>query len=98
MIVRIVKMTFQQDKIAQFQQLFTEKKELIRHFTGCAHLELWQDAHESNIFFTYSKWEDEHALNHYRFSPLFKEVWSNTKPLFLEKAEAWSVNPLINVL
>jgi len=92
MIVRFVKMTFKPDKMDEFLQLFSEVKTKIRSFEGCEHLELMQDVNKKNIFFTYSKWVDEASLNQYRFSELFKNTWTKTKPLFLEKAEAWSVN------
>lgn len=91
MIVRIVQMTFEEDKVSSFLSLFEERKQLIRHFEGCKHLELWQDAHSPNIFFTYSKWASEQHLNHYRFSELFKDTWAKTKALFAAKPNAWSV-------
>lgn len=92
MIVRIVQMTFEPAKVPEFLQLFEERKERIRHFDGCTHLELWQDAHNENIFFTYSMWQSEEHLNHYRFSELFKDTWTRTKALFAAKPQAWSVN------
>lgn len=92
MIVRVVQMTFRPEEVENFQLLFDERKELIRHFDGCSHLELWQDAHNPNIFFTYSNWESETHLNHYRFSELFKDTWARTKALFADKPNAWSVN------
>ena len=91
MIVRIVKMTFRPEEIEIFEQLFNERKALIRHFKGCQHLELWQDGNQANVFFTYSIWESEAHLDHYRFSELFKDTWTKTKALFLEKPQAWSV-------
>ena len=91
MIVRIVQMTFRQNEINNFVSLFEERKHLIRHFAGCQHLELWQDANRSNVFFTYSIWETEECLDHYRFSELFKDTWTKTKALFEERANAWSV-------
>lgn len=92
MIVRIVQMTFEPSSVGDFLALFEERKQLIRHFEGCKHLELWQDAHASNIFFTYSMWDSEEQLNHYRFSELFKDTWARTKALFADKPQAWSVN------
>ncbi len=92
MIVRIVKMTFHPDKVEEFLSVFEEVKNKIASFSGCRHLELWQDNVNKNILFTYSIWEDEQALNHYRFSELFKTTWSRTKILFKKKAEAWSLN------
>lgn len=92
MIIRIVQMTFQEKYIADFEKLFQERKETIRGFQGCNHLELWQDAKNKAIFFTYSKWDSEHHLNQYRFSDFFKDTWTKTKALFAEKPQAWSVN------
>lgn len=91
MIVRIVQMTFRPDEVDTFRQLFAERKELIRNFEGCKHLELWQDAHDENVFFTYSLWQSETELNHYRFSGLFKDTWARTKALFADSPKAWSV-------
>lgn len=91
MIIRIVKMVFVPSNVPTFLELFNERKEQIRNFAGCTHLELWQEEGSENVFFTYSHWENEAALNHYRFSGFFKDTWSRTKALFAEKAEAWSV-------
>ncbi len=88
MIRRLVKMTFQPDQVETFLEIFEESKHKIRSMPGCLHLELWRN---DNIFFTYSIWEDERALNHYRFSDVFKTVWAKTKMLFAEKAQAWSL-------
>lgn len=91
MIVRIVKMVFLPEQVQAFVQLFDERKERIRNFKGCHHLELWRESGKENIFFTYSHWESGQALDHYRFSEFFKETWGLTKALFAQKAEAWSV-------
>lgn len=92
MIVRIVKMTFRAEAVAAFLALFEERKEQIRGFEGCLHLELWQEAGNECVFFTYSHWISEAALDHYRFSSFFKDTWTRTRALFDQKAEAWSVN------
>ncbi|HRO42924.1 MAG TPA: antibiotic biosynthesis monooxygenase [Flavipsychrobacter sp.] len=97
MIVRIVQLTFREEEVTNFLSLFEERKQLIRTFEGCQHLELWQDAHQSHIFFTYSIWRSEQDLNHYRFSPLFKDTWAKTKALFAHKPQAWSVNQKVIV-
>lgn len=91
MIVRLVKMNFKDDKIDDFLALFEARKQAIRAFDGCRHLELWQDSTNNNIFFTHSMWESEEALDHYRFSEFFKDTWSKTRELFAGKPEAWSV-------
>ena len=91
MIVRIVKMVFLPEQVQSFVQLFDERKERIRNFKGCHHLELWRESGKENVYFTYSHWENEQALDSYRFSEFFKETWGLTKALFAQKAEAWSV-------
>jgi heme-degrading monooxygenase HmoA len=95
MIIRIVKMTFEPEKITTFLEVFNSSKKLIRNMKGCTHLELLNDINSSNIFFTYSYWQSEGDLNNYRDSELFSSVWSKTKILFSAKAEAWSVEQKI---
>lgn len=92
MLVRIVKLNFKPENISSFEQIFEESKDRIRNFEGCQHLELFQEKNEQNIFFTYSYWQDEKALEAYRNSDFFKETWAKTKSLFGGKPEAWSVS------
>ena len=94
MLVRIVKMSFDPAEVDNFKGLFDRNKERIRGFRGCNFLELYQDRNNKNIFFTYSYWENDAALENYRVSPLFQEVWSETKQMFNGKPEAWSVDKL----
>jgi quinol monooxygenase YgiN len=84
-------MTFREEEIAAFQDLFDERKQLIRNVEGCTHLELWQDKANPSIFFTYSQWLSEENLDTYRSSPFFFETWTLTKQKFAVKAEAWTV-------
>src|SRR5689334_14896845 len=78
MITRIVKLTLEPDKIESFMNIFAEVKDTIADFDGCHHVELLQEIHSPHIFFTYSIWEDEHFLNHYRFSDFFKQTWERS--------------------
>ena len=87
MLIRIVKMRFQEDKIEAFLTNFEENR----------FLELYQDKNDNRIFFTYSYWENEEALERYRNSPLFNEVWSYTKTLFSDKPEAWRLDKLVTL-
>ncbi|MES2284460.1 MAG: antibiotic biosynthesis monooxygenase family protein [Bacteroidota bacterium] len=91
MIIRIVKMTFDPDKVADFLKIFDASKQYIRNMEGCSHLELLNDINSPTIFITYSHWQTENDLNNYRNSELFEGVWGKTKILFAAKAEAWSV-------
>lgn len=91
MIIRIVRMTFMEEQVEAFQQLFQNTKHLIREFDGCERLELLRDVKQPNVFFTYSWWQSEEQLNKYRYSELFKNVWSQTKVKFADKPQAWSL-------
>jgi heme-degrading monooxygenase HmoA len=90
-------MTFNPEKVNEFLANFEEVKHKIRAFDGVKHLELLNDKNKSNIYFTYSIWESEDHLNNYRHSDLFKSVWAVTKPMFIEKADAWSVDSLVKL-
>lgn len=94
MLVRIVKLSFHQDRIPAFLENFELVKNQIRNFPGNRLLELYQDKTNASIFFTYSYWESEEDLENYRKSELFTEVWDFTKQLFNNKPEAWSVDKL----
>lgn len=98
MFVRIVKMSFHQEHIETFKGTFEEKKKSIRSSEGCKLLELYQDKNNKELFFTYSYWETEQDLENYRNSELFKNVWTKTKALFNDKAEAWSVDKKVTLL
>lgn len=97
MFVRIVKMTFQEEKVSEFLQNFNSVKDKIRNVNGCRLLELYRDKDNPSVFFTYSYWEREQDLENYRLSELFTGVWAVTKPLFAQKAEAWSVDKLVSL-
>lgn len=94
MFTRIVKMEFRNEEIPKFLSNFEKIKEKIRAFEGCTYLELYQDKNNKDVFFTYSRWENESDLESYRTSELFKSVWATTKPMFRSKAQAWSVDTL----
>ena len=94
MITRIVKMKFRSDKVAEFRELFEQQHTKIKAFRGCRDVTLYQDINEPSIFFTYSHWESEDALQEYRSSDVFRSIWTSTKALFSERAEAWSLNEI----
>lgn len=91
MMIRIVKLGFAPEKVDTFRELFDQKWSLIRHFPGCLHLELWQEPEKGNVFFTYSHWESPEALENYRSSTVFREIWATIKVMFNTKPEAWTV-------
>jgi len=91
MITRIVRMEFQAVHVDDFLAQFDTVKNLIRAYPGVQHLELHRDVAQPNVFYTYSKWDDEAALETYRRSELFKGAWSEVKPWFDAKPQAFSL-------
>ncbi|MBD2757839.1 putative quinol monooxygenase [Spirosoma validum] len=90
MLVRIVRMTFQEDKLPDFHTIFDNSKYKIRAFPGNHHLELLRDPDQPNVRMTYSLWESADALEAYRQSELFRATWAATKVLFSDRAVAFS--------
>ena len=91
MLVRIVKLTFKKENIASFETIFEKNKNRIRQAEGCCFLELLQHQEDKNIFFTYSYWKTNNDLERYRRSDFFKNLWKETKNLFDDHLEAWSL-------
>ena len=87
-------MGFYKQNIEVFLQNFEATKTRIRAFEGCHFLELYRDKKDPCIFFPYSFWDSEEALETYRQSELFNTVWSKVKPLFSIRPEAWSVDKM----
>ncbi|WP_234735875.1 putative quinol monooxygenase [Tellurirhabdus bombi] len=98
MLVRIVRMSFQEDQITAFLAIFNASKPKIRSFPGCRHLELLRDLDQPHCFVTYSHWETPEALDAYRQSDLFRTTWAATKKLFSARATAFSVEKLEEVI
>lgn len=94
MITRIVKMSFRPEAVPEFHELFFETVEKIKGAKGCKDVALFSDCEDPCTLFTVSSWESIDDLNAYRKSDLFTATWSRTKPLFAQKAEAWSLERL----
>jgi quinol monooxygenase YgiN len=92
MITRIVKLTFNEDHIDDFLGYFDTINEVVNQFPGCLGMKLLRDKKKPSIIFTYSVWESEEALESYRTSDTFQEIWPTIKKWFDQKAEAWTVN------
>ena len=96
MITRIVKLEFQEDKIAEFLAFFDTIKNVVNEFPGCYGMKLYQDIDNPCIIMTYSHWESQKNLNNYRDSEEFGTIWPKIKPWFNNKPEAWSVKVYFN--
>lgn len=90
MLIRIVRMTFQADKLPDFHAIFDRSKRHIRAFPGNHHLELLADPNNPTVRMTYSLWNSAADLEAYRQSELFRTTWAATKVLFAEKPMAFS--------
>lgn len=97
MLVRIVRMTFQAEKVVDFLTVFERSKQQIRAFPGCRHLELMRDLDQPTVYVTYSHWDSPDALERYRHSELFRTTWAVTKPLFADRPVAFSVEQIETV-
>lgn len=91
MLIRIVRMDFDPEKVEDFLVLFETVRERIATFPGCAYLELRKDAKLDHVYYTFSKWEREEDLEVYRHSKLFEDTWAKTKVLFGGKPQAFSL-------
>lgn len=90
-------MEFKEEFIPEFLDNFEKNKTIIRNFEGCSHLELYCDEDNPSIYFTYSYWDSDDSLQAYRSSGTFRKIWSETKPGFRKKAEAWSLKKLCSL-
>ncbi len=97
MIIRIVKLQFKLEEAESFKSFFEKVSPEIRNFDGCLKLELLQQTDHPEIFFTYSYWENEEALERYRHSELFKGFWAVAKSKFGGKPEAWSLDKIASL-
>ena len=96
MLIRIVQLHFQEDKIDDFLTFFETVKEKVNGFPGCLGMKLLRDINTPTIVMTYSHWENETALENYRTSETFGQIWPKIKPWFAEKPQAWSVTEHFN--
>lgn len=91
MITRIVKLHFQPDQAYLFPPVYARVRDLILNSPGCQSLDLHQDVDQPAIYFTISTWDHGNALEQYRQSALFKQVWPEVKSWFAHPAEAWTL-------
>lgn len=78
-----------------FLDIFDEVKKQIRAQEGCEGLELLKSEEDGHLsIWTISLWKNEIDLDQYRASTLFKQTWSEVKPLFSGKARAWTLTSI----
>lgn len=89
-MIRIVKLTLAPEHLDDFIQHFETVKLKINAFPGCLGMQLLVDQKQKGVVFTYSKWENDTALDNYRNSELFGAIWPTVKQWFIDKPQAWS--------
>jgi quinol monooxygenase YgiN len=90
-------MHFTEAGCTEFLQIFDKHKNQIRNFPGCHHLQLLKDLRDSQCFTTLSYWDNEASLDAYRQSPLFEGVWTQVKPLFAARTQAFSLVSFVDL-
>lgn len=93
MITRIVRMEFKPEHVEDFLRQFDRVRHKISNYPGVRRLELHRDTGHASVFYTYSEWDSEAALETYRQSELFKGAWGEVKPWFGGKPMAFSLQP-----
>jgi hypothetical protein len=91
MIKRIVRMSFDMEKVSTFIEIFQAAKPFIESMEGCQGVTLFRDADNLNVLYTESYWLSSIHLEMYRTSTLFEETWTKTKHLFNDKPLAFSL-------
>lgn len=97
MIIRIVRMHFIPDAVDDFLDIYERTQAAIQNMAGCTFLELMRDTEDPNVFVTISHWDNTAALDNYRKSELFKNVWHRVKAHFAQPAEAFSMERYFDV-
>jgi quinol monooxygenase YgiN len=93
MITRVVKLTFHPENVLNFLAEFEAVKLKVVHFPGCQAMKLLTHT-EPGVYFTISTWENEEALEAYRYSDTFISLWGTIKPMFSARAEAWTLTSI----
>lgn len=94
-ILRMVRMTFRADAVADFVARFPTIQPRVQAAPGCEAVVLLQDADNPCVVSTMSIWASVADLNAYRASALFGEVWPQTKSGFAAppRAESYFWDP-----
>ena len=94
MVIRLVELSIQKDKLSIAKNILADVAPKVRNSPGCRHLRILMDLHNPSRITTYSHWNSEADLNAYRTSDVFKNFWTEIKPLFAVPAKAWSSESL----
>ena len=88
MVIRLVSLKCKPEDVGAFRLFLHDSAPRVRDFSGCFSLQIVNDVADSTSFFTISTWRDVDALEAYRTSPLFNQVWPRIKAFLREPARA----------
>lgn len=91
---RIVKLVFDDKSLSSALELIACASSVVRDTKGCVYMQAHRVNNDPYTVFTYSLWEADEYLEAYRNTDYFKAFWKKLKPLFAERAEAWSLDLL----
>ncbi len=91
MILRVVKLKVDERKLEAFKLFMTNLHNEKLRLPGCLHFDFFHDKRNKNVYFSYTIWESEKYLRHYRKSELFKEVIQTLRSLCIEEPQAWTI-------
>lgn len=96
MIVRLVSLKVDQERVEDFRKFFEGLYAGIKAHQGCLYLQLVRDLEGLGEYFTISVWESLETLDNYRNGPFFKETWPKVKTFLREKAWAQSFEVILD--
>ena len=95
MILRIVKMEVDPQKLEIFNHFMKNLNEEKVKLEGCVHHDHFPEKKFVNVYYSYTIWENVNYLKKYKKSPLFKEVVKTLKSLCMTEPYAWTVENII---
>ena len=95
MVIRIVSLKCKPEDVDAFRLFLHDSAPRVRNVPGCLSLQIVNDVADSTSFFTISTWRDVDALEAYRTSPLFEQVWPRIKAFLREPARASTCEEIV---
>jgi len=91
-LLRIVRMEFTPEDALDFDAYFAAVRPAILEMEGCHQVICLAGTDRPGLRTTLSVWQSPDALERYRQSELFAQVWPKTKEKFVASPVAWSLD------
>ncbi len=96
MILRVVKMKVDTNKVELFERFMNNLREEKLNLDGCLHFDYFHEKGNLNIYYSYTIWESDKHFRVYKKSDLFKEVTSTLNALCQIEPMAWTIENVFN--